>query len=133
MNKNLDMSFSGWQVVKLADVATKITKGTTPTTIGDRFVNTGVNFIKAEAMTFDGTIDTSKFVRISSETHEKLKRSQLEEDDILFSMAGMVLGKTAVVKKDLLPANTNQALALIRLNKAVAFPKFIDYYMAKGL
>ncbi|TDH26784.1 restriction endonuclease subunit S [Segetibacter sp. 3557_3] len=126
------MIFSGWRQVKLGEISSKITKGTTPTTLGERFVDEGVNFIKAESVTFDGTIDKSKFVYITPDTHEKLKRSQLEEGDILFSMAGMVLGKTAVVTSDLLPANTNQALALIRLKKAEAFPRFIDYFMRQS-
>ena len=42
-----------------------------------------------------------------------LKRSRLEEKDILFSIAG-TLGRTAIVNKSILPANTNQALAIIR-------------------
>lgn len=123
------MSTNQWKIVRLKDISQKITKGTTPTTLGSAFVESGVNFIKAEAVTFDGTIEKEKFVYITEETHEKLKRSQLQEGDILFSMAGMVLGKTAVVPRELLPANTNQALALIRLDKEVALPKFVDYYM----
>jgi len=40
------------------------------------------------------------------------KRSQLKEGDVLFSIAG-ALGRVALVNKDILPANTNQALAII--------------------
>jgi type I restriction enzyme, S subunit len=53
----------------------------------------------------------------------------LKKDDILFSMAGIFLGKNAIVTEDILPANTNQALAIIRLNKNLALPKFIHYYL----
>lgn len=123
------MSSNDWQICKLGDISTKITKGTTPTTLGFPFIESGINFIKAEALTFEGTIDSSKFVFISNEANEKLKRSIIEEGDILFSMAGMVLGKSAVVKKEHLPANTNQALAIIRLKKQNAIPQFVDYFM----
>lgn len=52
--------------------------------------------------------------QITMEEHEGyLKRSRLEEDDILFSIAG-TLGRVSVVKSSVLPANTNQALAIIR-------------------
>ena len=44
-----------------------------------------------------------------------LKRSQLQENDILFSIAG-ALWRVAIVPSDILPANTNQAIAIIRLN-----------------
>ena len=90
------MSSSEWKKCKLRDLTIKITKGTTPTTIGHKFVETGVNYIKAESILLDGRIDPSKFGFISLQTHEKLSRSQLEENDILFSMAGMVLGKSAL-------------------------------------
>ncbi len=123
------MSFNEWQICKLGDMSTKITKGTTPTTLGFPFIESGINFIKAECLTFEGTIDSSKFVFISKEANEKLKRSIIEEGDILFSMAGMVLGKSAVVKKEHIPANTNQALAIIRLDKRKALPNFVDYFM----
>ena len=46
-----------------------------------------------------------------------MKRSQLKENDILFSIAG-TLGRTSIVKSRLLPANTNQALAIIRLKNS---------------
>lgn len=114
---------------RLVELAKKITKGTTPTTLGYSFVERGINFIKAESIQLDGSIDTSKFVYIDSETHEKLQRSQLEENDILFSMAGMVLGKVGIVRKEHLPANTNQALAIIRLKKELALPEFVAYFM----
>lgn len=51
------------------------------------------------------------------EEHEGyLKRSQLKENDILFSIAG-TLGRTTVVNKAILPANTNQALAILRMSE----------------
>lgn len=123
------MSSKEWKKVRLGELTQKITKGTTPTTLGYSFAESGINFIKAESIQLDGGIDTSKFVCIDFETHETLKRSQLEEDDILFSMAGMVLGKVGIVKREYLPANTNQALAIIRLKKELVLPQFVAYFM----
>ena len=45
-------------------------------------------------------------------------RSQLQAGDILFSIAG-ALGRTAVVTEEILPANTNQALAILRIKKDI--------------
>lgn len=56
-------------------------------------------------------------LHISEECNIKLKRSILKENDILFSIAGTKMGITAKVTSDILPANTNQALAIIRLKK----------------
>jgi type I restriction enzyme, S subunit len=103
-----------WQIKKLGDLADVITKGTTPTSIGFKYEEEGVNFIKVESITSDGKFLENKFAYISNDAHQALKRSQLKEGDILFSIAG-ALGRTALVNKNILPANTNQALAIIRL------------------
>lgn len=104
-----------WDSVKLKALTSVITKGTTPTSVGYQFTEFGINFIKIESITEEGAIDLSKVAAISEVCNEALKRSQLEQNDILFSIAG-ALGVVAVVKDGDLPANTNQALAIVRLN-----------------
>ena len=103
----------GWEVKQLSDVTSVITKGTTPTTLGKQFVNEGINFIKVQSIDEQGDISDSKLAKIDDESHKLLKRSQLQENDILFSIAGAI-GRVATVPKRFLPANTNQALAIIR-------------------
>ena len=54
-------------------------------------------------------------MHVSEEMHSGfLKRSVLQEGDILVSIAG-TLGKTAIMRKYDLPMNTNQAVSFIRL------------------
>ncbi|HCE2907676.1 MULTISPECIES: restriction endonuclease subunit S [Vibrio] len=108
----------------LGEVTQLITKGTTP----KEFVSDGVNFIKLESFD-DNRIKPDKFMFITPEVHNKaLKRSVLEENDILFAIAGATIGKCAIVDKSVLPANTNQALAIVRLTQQVKV-KFAFYYM----
>ena len=108
--------------VQLSEVAELITKGTTPTTIGFEFQEQGVNFLKIECFDENGGFIKSKVGHISEECNEKLKRSQLKEGDLLFSIAGAI-GRVAIVTKELLPANTNQALAIIRIvNEQIYLP-----------
>ena len=118
LNENCEENY-----VRLGDITKTITKGTTP----KRFADKGINFIKTEA--FDGmNINKNKLSFVDKETHNGfLKRSILEENDILFTIAGATIGKMAIVKKELLPANTNQALAIIRLKDDinVHYIKFI--------
>jgi type I restriction enzyme, S subunit len=104
---------TGWRVQRLGEVVSRVTKGTTPTTLKRPFVPAGINFVKAESMTDDGGFIPEKFAFIDAETHELLRRSQLEAGDVLISIAGTI-GRTAVMTSDFLPANTNQAVALIR-------------------
>ena len=120
---------SEWKRVRLSEISVLITKGTTPTTLGYKFAERGVNFVKSESISFDGRIDTSKFAFIDEATHQGLSRSIMADKDILFSMAGVYLGKTAVVPKEILPANSNQAVGIIRLDQSKAEPRFVDYFI----
>ena len=102
------------ELSKLADETELITKGTTPTSLGFSFVEEGVNFVKIETFCEDGSLLPNKVAHITEECHHALRRSQLKVNDVLFSIAGAI-GRVAVVDDRILPANTNQALAIIRL------------------
>jgi len=117
-----------WGNVKLGDISKTITKGTTPTTVGFDFVNEGINFIKIETITENGKLIKDMFKYISIGCHEALKRSQLKRNDILFSIAGAI-GRVAIVSDDILPANTNQALSIIRIPEGIANYKYIYYIL----
>ena len=103
----------GWDTIVLGDECQLITKGTTPTTIGFSYQNTGINFIKIESIDSSCNFVQKLFSHISQEANNALKRSIIKENDLLFSIAG-ALGRLAIVRKEILPANTNQALAIIR-------------------
>jgi len=120
--------FVEWVDMRLSEICTLITKGTTPTSIGFNFSDYGVRFIKIESLTESGEIIPNKVAFISQECHQALKRSQLKENDILFSIAG-ALGRIGIVKKEILPANTNQALAIIRItDESFVSVKYIAKY-----
>ena len=119
-------------MARLGDIATVITKGTTPTSIGFDFQSNGVNFVKIESIDGNGGFICDKFDHISDECHEKLRRSQLQENDILFSIAGAI-GRTAIVTKDILPANTNQALAIIRIPQGTINYSFLLYILQSSV
>jgi type I restriction enzyme M protein len=122
-----------WSIKKLGNLCELITKGTTPTSIGFEFLESGINFIKVESLTSNGDFIASKFDYISEECHKSLKRSQLRNGDVLFSIAG-ALGRTALVNSNILPANTNQALAILRLKpNAGISPQFLEYLLRTDL
>jgi type I restriction enzyme S subunit len=115
-----------WEWIRLGEVSTLITKGSTPTSYGHVFVKSGINFVKIEAIK-DGRISAGNITSyISKETHQFLKRSQLHNGDFLFSIAGSI-GTCAVVTDSILPANINQALAIIRGVDAAFLVSFLQY------
>ena len=113
-----------WVKVKLGDLASTITKGSTPTTYGFNYLDKGIPFIKIENIENDKINHRSIRQFISNEAHEYQSRSQLQEGDILFSIAGTI-GKTCIVTKNDIPSNTNQALSIIRGTKKYLLPKFL--------
>ena len=99
--------------ISLGELCEIITKGTTP----QSFLTEGtIRYIKIESIV-DGHIVNENCKFIDQDTHEgALSRSILKEGDILFSIAGS-LGVCVIVQSSNLPANTNQALAIIRLKE----------------
>lgn len=119
-------------IVQLKNLTTVITKGTTPSTIGEPFTNSGINFIKSESITENKNLDNTIYEHINKQTHEKMFRSQLQKNDILISIAGAYLGKVAMVREIDLPANTNQAVGIIRLDEKKVNPEYIYYYLSSN-
>lgn len=114
-----------WVWVRLGSISDTISKGTTPKGGKAAYTNNGVKFLRIENITDNGTISHDSMVYVNNETHNKfLKRSILQENDVLISIAG-TLGKTGIVRKVDLPINTNQAICFVRLKTSVSFPCYI--------
>lgn len=108
-----------WEQRKLGDVTEVITKGTTP---HDKSWVGPVNYIRTESIDKETGL-LSQTCATSIEEHEGyLKRSQLKENDVLFSIVG-TMGRVGLVKSKDLPANTNQQIAIIRLKEM--YPEFV--------
>ena len=118
--------------VQLSEIAELITKGTTPTTLGYEFQDEGVKFLKTECFDENGGFIENKAAHISEECHERLKRSQLKAGDILFSIAGAI-GRVAIVSEEMLPANTNQALAIIRISDEQVYLPYIKLILTSPI
>jgi type I restriction enzyme S subunit len=122
-----DISFvlpNGWAVERLGVTSHLITKGVTPTTLGHAYTSSGINFVKVENIESRRILKSAISQFISPETDELMSRSRLEAGDVLFSIAGTI-GKTCLIQKEDLPANTNQALAIIRGTSTVFLQDFL--------
>jgi type I restriction enzyme S subunit len=107
----------GWKVVTIKSLSDKISKGTTPSKndLAHAQDEESIRFIKVKDINDQGEILRDSLEVIPESIHiGKLKRSILETNDILFSIAGTI-GRVATVDNDLNNVNTNQAVAFIRL------------------
>jgi type I restriction enzyme S subunit len=122
----------GWEVAKVKQYSIKISKGTTPSTEGRSILDEGaIRYIKAENIQ-DGLITDSPAHFIDEKTNSMIKRSQLQENDILFVIAGATLGKTAIVSNEHIPSNTNQAVAFVRPSSTV-IPKYLASWLTSSI
>jgi len=122
----------GWEVARVKQYSNKISKGTTPSTEGRSILDIGpIRYIKAENIQ-DGYITNSPAHFIDEKTNAMIQRSQLEENDILFVIAGATLGKIAIVGKDHIPSNTNQAVAFVRPNSKV-IPQYLAIWLSSSI
>ncbi|EHI9239011.1 restriction endonuclease subunit S [Vibrio vulnificus] len=107
----------GWEVVTIKSLSEKISKGTTPSKkdLVQAQDEESIRFIKVKDINDQGEILRDSLEVIPNSIHiGKLRRSILEKNDILFSIAGTI-GRVATVDNDLNNVNTNQAVAFIRL------------------
>lgn len=120
-----------WYWTRIENISEIVSKGTTPKGGKDAYIEEGVKFLRVENFLDDGTISHEGIAHVAYDVHEGfLKRSILQENDVLVSIAG-TLGKTAIIQKEDLPINTNQAVAFIRINpKMKVLPTYLRYSLA---
>jgi type I restriction enzyme S subunit len=106
----------GWEIGNFIDYTDRITKGESPRWQGFEYLEKGVRFITSENVNFM-KVDLAKAKFVHSDFHNKLLRSQLFDKDLLVNLVGASVGRCAIVPKDALPANINQAVAAISLKK----------------
>ncbi|MGI0492403.1 restriction endonuclease subunit S [Alkalinema pantanalense CENA528] len=116
-----------WQSVSLRSIAKVITKGTTPTSIGHSFSQTGIPFLRVNNID-NHYITLDDVLFIDGQTDAALARSRIHPRDILVSIAGTV-GRTAVVAPSHPAMNCNQAVAIIRLQDWVD-PDYLAYWFS---
>ena len=116
--ENDDIPFDlpeSWKWVRIRDISLLVTKGTTPRGGNVAYTDKGVGFLRAENVNGLTTLNLSNLKFVSEKAHQnELKRSVLEDGDILVTIAG-TLGRTAVVQSTDLPLNANQAISIVRM------------------
>ena len=119
---------SNWIKIRLSTISEIITKGTTPRGGKVAYSQSGIGFLRAENIAGYDKLDLSNLNYVDEESHNNyLKRSILNENDILITIAG-TLGRTAIVPQQALPLNTNQAVAIVRLvNNRLINVKYLVY------
>ena len=105
----------GWKVKTVGTLASRVTKGESPTWQGFKYHEDGILFVTSENVR-TGFLDITKSEKFVSDAfHRKLKRSALRHGDILVNLVGASIARSAVydLNRD---ANINQAVCSVRLS-----------------
>lgn len=119
----------GWAWCRLGELATLITKGSSPNWQGIRYVGkgAGISFITSKNV---GTykIDLTDETFVEERFNEIEPRSILQRGDILTNIVGASIGRTAIYNIDDV-ANINQAVCLVRIATTYIDKMFLLHWM----
>ena len=116
----------------LSEILSKpIVTGHTPSMANDSYYGGGVAFVKTDNVREHVITDNFNHY-LSNEGNKKIKRSQLKNNDVVLTIIGAsfdVVGRAALVTDEVLPANINQNIALIRVDEKKFNPKLLSVYL----
>ncbi|SRX76319.1 restriction endonuclease subunit S [Aequorivita antarctica] len=122
----------GWVWCRLGDLCSKTGAGSTPKGGRAAYPNYGIKFLRSQNI-YDEGIRYDGIVFISKTTHEKMKGTKVQAEDLLLNITGGSIGRCCIVPKDFDTANINQHVTIIRsviletgyyLHKIIGSPYF---------
>jgi type I restriction enzyme S subunit len=122
------MSAKGWKKYKLGQIIDDIAMGPFGSNIKvDNFIAEGVPVIRGGNLN-EGGFSDDKFVFISEEKAQSLKRSLAFPDDLVFTHRGTI-GQVGIIPHDKYPKYlVSQSQMKLTANKEYIFPKFLYYF-----
>ncbi|MBR6104670.1 MAG: restriction endonuclease subunit S [Paludibacteraceae bacterium] len=115
---------SSWKWVRLKQLVSLITKGSSPSWQGVKYVDNGILFITSENVR-EGYLDLTAPKYLEEKFNSLQSRSILTKGDLLTNIVGASIGRTALFDLDDNNCNINQAVAIIRLLRKACNPFFL--------
>jgi len=92
-----------------------------------QYEKNGILFLLSESIK-EGYIDLSVKRYISNDRHNKLKRSQLKQDDVVLTKTGVYYGKSAVIPGGFPQANTSAHVGVLKVIKNIVNPYYLSTF-----
>jgi len=116
-----------WEVSKINDIADYVGSGVTPRGGASVYKCKGITFIRSQNV-YPNKLVLDDVVFIDDEINKKMKRTMLQELDILLNITGASIGRSAVLPIGFGKSNVNQHVCIIRLNKS-SDPYFLCQFL----
>ena len=129
---NVKQTLEKHTLMSLSSLVTQtISTGHTPSMNKEAFYGGTIKFIKTNNLR-DNYIKPHFDHYLSQLGHDDIKRNKLKKDDIIVTIIGAtqkIVGRATKISENILPANINQNIALIRLDRNKINPDFINIYL----
>lgn len=114
----------GWDVSRLEEHTKLVSSGSTPLGGSTVYKNYGIRFVRSQNVLMN-SLDFSDIAYIDKKTHQSMKRTWVQQGDILLNITGASIGRVAYYS-DATMANVNQHVCIIRLDKKSIIPIFLS-------
>lgn len=121
-----------WKRASLAQITTKIGSGATPRGGKGAYVKDGIALIRSMNV-HDSRFVYDDLARITDEQAARLNNVVVEGHDVLVNITGASVARVCLAPADTLPARVNQHVAIVRADRTVASPGYIQAYLASPL
>ena len=117
-----------WNIRLINDITSKVGSGSTPSGGSQVYTDKGILFIRSQNINNDQLI-FDDVTYIPQSTHDRMKGSIVQANDILLNITGASIGRSCVVPEDFIEGNVNQHVSIIRLIDGYV-PRFYQKYLS---
>ncbi len=117
---------SNWEIVRQSLIATKIGSGKTPLGGNDSYEDDGVPLIRSQNV-YGDKLHLEDVVYIDEATDADMASTRVMPGDVLLNITGASIGRSCVVPEELGKANVNQHVCIIRPDKLLSSPRYLQY------
>jgi type I restriction enzyme S subunit len=121
-----------WEVVLLKNYTTKIGSGITPRGGKKVYQEYGRPFVRSQNVGW-GFLKLDDLAFIDNATHATFDSTEIQEDDVLLNITGASIGRSSIVKSNIIGGNVNQHVCIIRTLCAAIDPKFLNLILLSDI
>ena len=120
--------FANCEWIPIKDCSLKVGSGATPRGGQSAYHASGIPLIRSQNVHFN-TFIVDGLAYINDKQNNELRNTVVMNGDVLLNITGASIGRVCVAPNEYCPANVNQHVCIIRLDKRF-MPEFVSHYMA---
>jgi len=118
----------GWSTSKLKLITSKIGSGATPRGGRASYKEEGISLIRSMNV-HDRFFKEKDLAFIDKQQAEKLNNVDVHKGDVLLNITGASVARCCMAPEEFLPARVNQHVSIIRVDRAVLNPSFLNFIL----